>query len=273
MARLLVKNNRLAVRNGRLVSTANGAPCCCGDELCSCGGLVTNREYTGCNEANRQARFPFPSFRRVTVQTQYETTSRTLASGNPSGANFEQLEGVAGVATLCYVDSDVAIVAGESVWYNRRAGDGANYNLENVEGPSGAFRIGSPSTAPGGYVLGPLLFWSATGPVPNADMSPQLKTGLVALDRLECVYTNDYADGVTTIRERFTYTDGPLGGSVTAETLERIEAFGILNLVERTSTLTWTRQIDLCDGTGGGGSGSRPGGCAGCGDASRLTII
>jgi hypothetical protein len=272
VARLLVKNNRLAVRNGRLITTAGGAPCCCGDELCACGGLVTNREYTGCNESNRQTRLPFPPYRRVTVETQYATTSRTVVSGNAGGGNYAEEQGVSGSATLCFVDASLSVVAGESVWYNRREGAGANFNLENVEAAGGAFRVGIPSTGSGGYVLGPILFWSANGAIPNNDMSPQLKAGLVALERRECVYVYDYDDGTTTIRERFTYTDGPSGGSVTAETLERTQAFGILNLAERTSTLTWTRTIDLCEG-GGGDTPNRPGGCSGCGDPSRLTII
>lgn len=274
MTRVLTRNNRRAILNGRLVSTANGAPCCCGGaELCPCGSLQASFLYTGCDGANNKASFPFPPYRRVIVQTQYQTQRRELVTGNPPGTgdNREIQQGLMGVATLCFVDSSMAVVAGESAWFNRRAGT-PNYNLENVEGPAGAFRIGIPAAAPGGYVLGPFLYWGPNGSVANRNLSPSPDSGLVAQPRRQCNYAFDYDDGVTTIRERYTYTDSPSGGMATAEILNRTQSFGITELVEASSTLVWTRQIDLCDGSGGG-TGDRPGGCAGCGDASRLTII
>jgi hypothetical protein len=304
MARLLVKNNRLAVRNGRLVTTAGGAPCCCGPtEDCPCdpAAEIKSLQYEGCLDNGRTTSFPFPPFRRLIIRTSYsttETSSFLRRDPRPGFSNRSEAveRGLTGQAVMCIVGSN-RFITGQSTWYNRRTGSsGPIFDLQNVEedinrpvveglANSTVFSIGGPSNTAGvPYVLGMGLYWQNL--LANRIVSPNFTSrfGLLLSFTSNCVKdfdgsrTDPNTGGVYVDRQTGRYSDSPSGGQATGSVVKstNVSIPGGPSTVSSdvvTSQLTWTYEADLCEGGGGGGSGSRPGNCAGCGDPSRLTIV
>jgi hypothetical protein len=298
MARLLVKNNRLAVRNGRLVSTANGAPCCCGPSgPCPCDPTaeIQRPTYLSCEGGTQgePARLFMPPFRRLIIRASYSTASSEtfIQTGSVNNQSFAEEKGLTGQAVLCISGAlGIVSITGQSTWYNRRTGSsGSIFDLQNVEEGTNVFAIGAPSTRPGvpyeyqgagiGWPLGPLNGRIIT---PNFTQ----RYGLTRFGGAgRCVQTIDINQpdpqngGGTIVRGDARFSDSPTGGQATATYFELQDTrfppspFRAVSTKDQRSQFTWTYELDLCEGGGGGDSGDRPGGCNGCGDPSRLTII
>lgn len=276
MSRLLVKNNRLAVRNGRLVSTANGAPCCCGPTgNCPCDVYPPDQlqpfrlDYYTCVD-NRlvTAPIPGPFYQQWTeryIKRYYSLFEREYrVFSGPAGAFYdvrfaietEETEDI----TMCYglvrrLGSVVSTVRGTRLRIQRQTGTDRESTVEE-------------------------LF--------QAYPQDELRAffGFAGLDRTSAQVYCQYSDSSNVgfpgfsrrLEESYTTTDSGLELNGNYSYLFEEITSAPFRAPERTrdfkqATITILREGRNCDGSGGGGSGSRPGGCAGCGDPSRLTII
>jgi hypothetical protein len=297
MARLLVKNNRLAVRNGRLVTTAGGAPCCCGPtEDCPCDPAVEIQRptYLSCEGGNQgePARLFMPPFRRLIIRASYSTTSTETftETGSNNNSSYAEEKGLTGQAVLCVSGAaGIVSITGQSAWYNRRTGtSGRIFDLQNSEEGVNVFSIGVPSTRPGvpyeyegagiGWPLGPLAGRIIT---PNVTSRYGLTTFGGSARCVQTININqpDPQTGSLFVSQgEARFNDSPSGGQATATYFELQDTrfppspFRALFRQDQRSEFTWTYELDLCEG-GGGDVPNRPGNCAGCGDPSRLTIV
>jgi hypothetical protein len=232
-----------------------------------------------------------PPFRRLIIRASYSTTSSiTFArTGSRNNKSYAEEKGLTGQAVLCVSGaSGIVSITGQSTWYNRRTGSsGPIFDLQNVEGGENVFSIGVPSNRPGvPYEYQPSIGWPL-GPLAGRIVTPlsNLKYGLAgyggASDR--CVETVDFnssdpqTGSLFITRGEARFNDSPSGGQATSTYFDLGDTrlpptLRALYREEGQSQFTWTYELDLCEG-GGGGSGSRPGNCAGCGDPSRLTIV
>jgi hypothetical protein len=278
MARLLVKNNRLAVRNGRLVTTAGGAPCCCGGNgPCPCDIYPSDQlqpfklDYYTCvnNQLFVTAPIPGPFYQQWTERyikryySLYEREYRVFSG--PAGAFYdvrfaietEETEDI----TMCYglvrrLGSVISTVRGTRLRIQRQSGTDRESTVEE-------------------------LF--------QAYPQDELRAffGFPGLSQTSAFVYCQYSDSVfdsfpgysRRYEESYTTTDSglELNGNY-SYLFERITSAPFA-APDRTrdfkqATITILREGRNCDGSGGGGgSGSRPGNCAGCGNPSRLTLV
>ncbi len=289
MARLLVKNNRLAVRNGRLVTTAGGAPCCCGVPFrCECDPrqpIVTNRIITVCGPSGQADVIEtLPPHRVETLRATYTFTSEieerhdyipTPPPNLPTPLFYLRREGLSVTGTLvyCRTANFTQLLAYQETAFRYRYIEPDQTSSFEWSGqrsfPDGNSNFDPPS--PIGFEAG-------------FSMAAPITTGRTNAFDCNIVFERNEGPSPTGsfLRSRDTRTESrSVGGGSrrTEKTFVRFWSYEdnyatIKNITSReVFDMTYTRTLDLCEGGGGGGSGSRPGNCAGCGDASRLTIV
>ena len=281
MARLLVKNNRLAVRNGRLVTTAGGAPCCCGPTgiRCDCDPslpIITNARITTCS-GNGPPDVPvtLPPHRVETLSGRYfytfesERRVEKVAPGSLETPYTLVREGTSlvGTATWCRTARFTGILQSQDQGFEYRYEEpdqSSNYEWtaqQAFPGPETPFDV--PSGRRGIVLSNFMLARTSFADCDFIEQSDRVIGTNGGFRRAYLRTTQGISVGGGVYRmERTLSLYIPYGnGRASIEYLTQRE----VNEVE------YTRTLDLCEG--GGDVPNRPGNCAGCGDASRLTIV
>ena len=296
MARLLVKNNRLAVRNGRLVSTANGAPCCCGDGPpalpCECSPnalIVSGDTYPLCIGTGQ-----FPPYRVRTFNAFYQLISVVTTTRARLGVDFrpfparnireeettQNIVSTAATKTVCYSAAGLPVLLSWRVEYQ----NSITSTLRGVVEQSTTVYVSQDiESYPADIVRQLLRTLNRANDAPFTERC-NFQESTTETDTATFPPFDQTTTTTNTNQEQF--TGSVTGGNALQSRIEVVASrkvtypsydlfVGTETFDRETSSIerkTWTHATDLCEGSGGG-SGSRPGGCAGCGDPTRLTII
>lgn len=244
---------------GKLVTTGNGAPCCCGQSDCVCDPNSTPYVFRYYPCVNNRTGTPVDvgPFRRVLVDVSFSYTLTKSTTGIPRTLAIEN--GGGGTYTICYLANSARIIRGQNGWYFRRTGANIpNVSIEGNEVGDRAPFIGTDANNDGQNV-----FYTPVGFVPSGN---DLGMGTSTYIGTECNGTQDLGSEVHV----YTHTDSFTNGA--ASFLSVIDyRQGTLHYVVREEwSMTWRRAATLdCvhDSTG-----LRGGDCVGCGDPSRLVI-
>jgi hypothetical protein len=276
MARLLVKNNRLAVRNGRLVTTAGGAPCCCGEPgPCGCDPslpIITDRVVYQCNGVGVPSTpVTLPPHRVETLRVEFlyaDNSYQQQASGNTNEGGISW----GGTAVYCKLGAGAygLVEFAYDIFQFQRVTTTPELNFEYAarwESPAIPTRRGGGACSPLFARECPLLY------VEPIALSPGLANDCQTFER-----TNfDGIPGLSGYVQRSFLLTQRVDGGESIRNDEELRLEQVAGGTRRTEistrhTIRWTRTLDLCEG-GSGDVPNRPGNCAGCGDPSRLTIV
>jgi hypothetical protein len=304
MARLLVKNNRLAVRNGRLVTTAGGAPCCCDPTgVCACEIPIQFRSasatsYDPCQENFQPVEELLPGVWRDAddVRIQYNGVYKIeyelfrLGLGQFPRTRFV-FEKTITFSLLECIAFDVRTGLG---FFEAQAGlrfQSAGTDVDSVEFED--LYTGNEAMREWGWQQGPtgiqahpwgegrLGLKTLTLPITNMRrIVPQDAPIAPAFLWFRC--NEDFIDneGPYRTEARYQYFDTPSRGEGSIYNKTEQDLFaqrgtvfdGRITIVQ-TVQASVVRTYRNCGGGGGGDVPARPGNCAGCGDPSRLTIV
>ena len=288
MPKLIRTGRTFGLLNRRLVTDAGGAPCCCGGGLCQCDPayLLLPFRYHVCGGSNNTYQpfiyEPTPPARLVTFEVAWnirfdefqfrfvppplggplvpERIARLFTSEGratvclfrTSGQNsYQYVVARAASGETRIVVGDVPVQIDESVTY-----DETNIPLRVTPFSQGI-----------GWV--PAIFGQDAAETPN-------------YQPFGCDDTTTYSrtSGARTVNATRTQTfrqvlgSGSFGLRTTGQSQSNNQEFPSLRRTANDTTITWSYTLDPCDGsTEPSELGGRPGGCAGCGDASQLQIL
>ena len=283
MPKLILRERRFGMLNRRLVTDAGGAPCCCGASCqCEPGMILAPFRYVGCRD-NRYFNWePTTTARLVTVRLTWamsysEYVVQTVDRITEVTARQQTYSGS---ATLCGyrfvgVNSYIWVIADALSALTYQRGGSVGETIDESANYEGALALSAWS--PGRtterdlysvFGLGSVLTFAPTysyprlGAYTEAANVPRDACNISATISENRPPTYTESGSINKL-----YVASENGGTYTFNASSNVNG---RHQVRTAQNVQWGISYDSCDGET---APSRPGGCAGCGDAGQLQIL